>query len=62
MTDFTQPYSEKELAERLNCSQHTLGRWRRLKIGPRWYRLAGHVKGHVYYDRSEVEKYLRGQE
>lgn len=46
-----------ELAKELKRSPETLIRWRRQRIGPSWYNVAGRV----LYSRKAVEQWLQEQ-
>lgn len=47
----------REVAGRLNRSVETLQRWRRLRIGPPYFRICGRV----VYDPSDVARWLDKQ-
>lgn len=47
----------RELAGRLNRSVETLQRWRRLRIGPPYFRICGRV----VYDPGDVARWLDEQ-
>jgi len=49
--------SARELARCLNRSVETLERWRRLRVGPPYYRL----QGRVTYDPIDVAVWLEEQ-
>lgn len=51
MSNITDRYATpREAAETLNRSIVTLERWRRLRMGPPFYRVAGRI----LYDRAEI--------
>ncbi|MCC8361697.1 helix-turn-helix domain-containing protein [Lysobacter sp. A6] len=47
----------RELASRLNRSAATLERWRRLRVGPPFYR----IRGRVAYDPADVARWIEQQ-
>lgn len=53
----TKLISERELAEQIGVAAKTLERWRAQGFGPRFIKLARHVR----YDSRDVEAWLDGQ-